>query len=105
MQLRYVAAFLDGKLTAHPWDSVPRGKFARLHPLETPSDVFSNTRCSCLISQTPIAFEIGDRQWRLKRMHGFYLNVALCARIHPWLLLKKRIVPHIIVIIQTYHPR
>jgi hypothetical protein len=42
--------------------SVPKGKFARLHPLETPSDVFSNTSYTCLISQASIAFEIGDRR-------------------------------------------
>ena len=60
-QLRYVITFLDCKLTAHRWDSVPKGEFARLHPLETPSDDFSNTSCTCLISQASIAIEIRDR--------------------------------------------
>ncbi len=60
-QLRYMITFLDCKLTAHRWDSVPKGEFARLHPLETPSDVFSNTSYTCLISQASIAIEIGDR--------------------------------------------
>ena len=42
-QLRYAITFLDCKLTSDRCDPVPKGEFARIHPLETPSDVFPNT--------------------------------------------------------------
>jgi len=40
-QLRYAITLFQCKMICHRWDSVPKGKFARLHPLERPSDVFS----------------------------------------------------------------
>jgi hypothetical protein len=81
-QLRYVITFLDCKLTAHRWDSVPKGKFARPHPLETPSDDFSNTSCTCLISQASIAFEIGDHP--LIATINASLNAPYSSRLIDW---------------------